>query len=224
MAGVVTAIAAAGGAGRVCGGPIVDFAALAPATATVAMDRIELWGNLKLGPCDPATRVRRQLEFDEVMALAPTLPPADELQIRSAPQVPAALLYLYGTDTRVHLEVAEMSPTGCGLEPATDATPPHQTKGELTKPEIGSVIRFHLARFKRCFEDYLATEPNHEGGKVAVEFTIGAHGHVTEASISSSSIEAIDACILETTRRLVFPPPRRGGIVRVTYPFVFGVE
>lgn len=95
-------------------------------------------------------------------------------------------------------------------------------QGSLSKEEIGRVIRRNLARFKYCYEKQLNANPNLQG-KIAVYFTIAPTGDVASASIRETSMgdENVESCAIKVMRSLVFPKPRGGGIVVVTYPFVF---
>ncbi|MBI4818252.1 MAG: AgmX/PglI C-terminal domain-containing protein [Deltaproteobacteria bacterium] len=95
-------------------------------------------------------------------------------------------------------------------------------QGSLSKEEIGRVIRRNLARFKYCYEKELNAAPT-LAGKVGVYFTIAPTGSVAEASVRETSINNnnVEECVLRVMRSLKFPQPKGGGIVVVTYPFVF---
>lgn len=94
--------------------------------------------------------------------------------------------------------------------------------GTLSKAEIGGPIRKNLPRFKYCYEVALKTNPK-LSGKVAVHFTIGPTGEVAKASIRSDTLRelSVAACLVKVMRTLRFPPPKHGGVVVVTYPFLF---
>ncbi len=95
-------------------------------------------------------------------------------------------------------------------------------KGSLSKEEIGRVIRRNLARFKYCYEKQLNSNPN-LSGKISIYFTIAPTGSVARASVRETSMNSanVEACTVKVMRSLKFPKPRGGGIVVVTYPFVF---
>lgn len=95
-------------------------------------------------------------------------------------------------------------------------------KGSLSKEEIGRVIRRNLARFKYCYEKQLNSNPN-LSGKISVYFTIAPTGSVARASVRETSMNDanVESCVTKVMRSLKFPKPRGGGIVVVTYPFVF---
>lgn len=94
--------------------------------------------------------------------------------------------------------------------------------GSLSKAEISREIRRNLPRFKHCYEKQLNSNPNLEG-KVAVYFTIAPNGRVARASARESSMDnkKVVACTIKVMRSLEFPKPRGGGVVVVTYPFLF---
>lgn len=95
-------------------------------------------------------------------------------------------------------------------------------KGSLSKEEIGRVIRRNLARFKYCYEKQLNANPN-LAGKISVYFTIAPTGSVAAASVRETSMndKTVESCVVKVMHSLKFPKPRGGGIVVVTYPFVF---
>ncbi|MCC7386084.1 MAG: AgmX/PglI C-terminal domain-containing protein [Deltaproteobacteria bacterium] len=97
-----------------------------------------------------------------------------------------------------------------------------QVKGGLSHAEIAQVMNRNRPRFKFCYERELAANP-HLSGKIAVRFTIAPDGTIAVADIAESTVDEprVEACVLKTTRSLRFPSPRGGGIVMVTYPFLF---
>ena len=99
---------------------------------------------------------------------------------------------------------------------------PTIVKGSLSKSEIGRVIRRHLNRFKFCYEKELGASDG-LSGKVSVHFIIAPTGEVADAKVRETSMnhEAVESCVLHVMRSLRFPAPRGGGIVVVTYPFIF---
>ncbi|MCK6548944.1 TonB family protein [Myxococcota bacterium] len=94
--------------------------------------------------------------------------------------------------------------------------------GALGHEEVARVIRRSLSRFKFCYERELSRDPN-LAGKIAVAFTIDPLGHVTDVKIEASSLDddAVERCVTAVMRSLEMPKPRGGGVVHVTYPFVF---
>ncbi len=95
-------------------------------------------------------------------------------------------------------------------------------EGQLDASVIDSVIRRHLAQIRYCYQRELNKDPS-LSGKIVVKFTIAADGTVSDATIDSSTMnsEAVESCLCGRFLRFVFPEPEGGGIVVVTYPFVF---
>ncbi len=95
-------------------------------------------------------------------------------------------------------------------------------KGGLKKAEIARVIQRNLPRFKFCYDKQLATNPNLDG-KISVYFTIAPTGSVARASVVETSMhdDTVEECVLRVMRTLKFPKPKGGGIVFVTYPFIY---
>ncbi|MEW5855546.1 MAG: TonB family protein [Myxococcota bacterium] len=95
-------------------------------------------------------------------------------------------------------------------------------EGGLSKEEIGRVIRRYLSQIKYCYEKELTRNPN-LAGKIVVSFTIGGTGKVTEADVAETSLNdpTVEDCVLKIIKRIQFPQPKGGGIVLVTYPFIF---
>ncbi len=82
-----------------------------------------------------------------------------------------------------------------------------------------------MGDIKRCYERELGKDPNLQGRFVTF-FLIGADGTVIRGSTHSSTFvePTVEACTLSIIQRLRFPPPRGGGVVNVTYPFVFAAS
>lgn len=94
--------------------------------------------------------------------------------------------------------------------------------GGLDKDVIAKVIRRHQNEIKYCYESELNKNPS-LAGKVAVAFTIDPAGAVADASVSESTLGSSPAeqCMLSRIRRWKFPEPKGGGVVNVTYPWLF---
>lgn len=94
--------------------------------------------------------------------------------------------------------------------------------GGLDKDVIMKVIKRHQNEIKFCYEQELQKIPT-LSGKVAVGWTIDPTGAVSEANVSESSIgnANVEGCILQRIRRWKFPEPQGGGIVNVTFPWIF---
>lgn len=94
--------------------------------------------------------------------------------------------------------------------------------GGLDKDVIMKVIKRHQNEIKFCYEQELQKNPA-LAGKVAVAWTIDPAGAVSEATVSESSISNanVESCIVQRIRRWKFPEPDGGGIVNVTFPWIF---
>ena len=94
--------------------------------------------------------------------------------------------------------------------------------GGLDKDVIMKVIKRHQNEIKFCYEQELQKNPA-LAGKVAVAWTIDPSGGVSEANISESSIgnANVESCIEQRIRRWKFPEPQGGGVVNVTFPWIF---
>ncbi|MDF1564029.1 MAG: AgmX/PglI C-terminal domain-containing protein [Deltaproteobacteria bacterium] len=108
-----------------------------------------------------------------------------------------------------------------GTSGAADHRPP-TVMGSLSQEVIARVVRRHGAEFRYCYEKELQTTPG-MAGEVAVKFVITSEGSVSTAKIARTTLqnERVERCLLQRFQRLRFPAPAGGGIVIVTYPFVF---
>ncbi len=95
-------------------------------------------------------------------------------------------------------------------------------EGGLPKDVIAQIIRSHEKEIKYCYELELNKDPN-LNGKVAAFFIIDGSGAVSEANVSESTLnsDTAERCMLSKIKRWKFPEPKGGGIVSVTYPWVF---
>jgi len=95
-------------------------------------------------------------------------------------------------------------------------------RGQLDKEIIRRVIRRHINEVKFCYDQELEKQPELKG-RIAVQFTIAPTGQVVTSVMQSSTIGSrrVESCVVKAVRRWEFPKPRGGGIVIVTYPFVF---
>jgi outer membrane biosynthesis protein TonB len=61
------------------------------------------------------------------------------------------------------------------------------------------------------------------GGKIVVKFVIAKDGSVSRVSTKSSTMRnsAVESCINNRFGTFKFPKPKGGGIVIVSYPFLF---
>lgn len=94
--------------------------------------------------------------------------------------------------------------------------------GALDKSLIDAVIKRHMNQIRYCYQRELTKNPN-LGGKVTIKFVIAKDGSVSKASVKSSTLgsNAVTSCITGRFMRFKFPEPKGGGIVIVSYPFIF---
>ena len=96
-----------------------------------------------------------------------------------------------------------------------------EVRGSLDKEIIRRVIGGKINEVKWCYEKELRTHPD-LAGRVFVQFTIEADGHVSSSVVQSSTMndQPAEQCIAAAVHRWEFPKPEGGGKVVVSYPFV----
>ena len=94
--------------------------------------------------------------------------------------------------------------------------------GSLDKSLIDAVIKNNMNQIKYCYSRELNKNPS-LGGKIVIKFVIAKDGTVSKADVKSSSMgsPAVESCITSRFRKFKFPEPKGGGIVIVSYPFIF---
>lgn len=99
---------------------------------------------------------------------------------------------------------------------------PARVDGGLDREVIRRVILSHRAQIRYCYEKELASRADLEG-RVLVEFVIAADGRVTSARAAEDTLAtpAVGQCLVSKVRTWTFPQPKGGGVVVVSYPFMF---
>ena len=165
-------------------------------------------------------------------------------RIELAQAAPFRLLALH-TPTRIAIDVERGAGTRSAAAPddTADATSttsdpgtptsqvPRIRTGEVTvgpalpREVIVRVMRAHNMEVRRCYERALAATPDLEG-RVTVRFEIAPDGSVPSASTSSSTLgnAEVESCVVGVVRAMQFPEPAGGGIVVVSYPYVFMID
>lgn len=94
--------------------------------------------------------------------------------------------------------------------------------GSLDKELIRKVIHANRQQIRYCYEMQLNRFPN-LSGKVAVKFVISATGSVASSSVAQSTVNnaELETCVAGRVKTWQFPKPKGGGVVIVTYPFIF---
>lgn len=95
--------------------------------------------------------------------------------------------------------------------------------GDALPPEvIKRVMQRHLPQIRYCYEREI-DDDEELSGKISIAFSIDGDGSVSEARVSSSTMdnEAVQSCLVGRVLHMTFPAPRGGETVRVVYPFSF---
>lgn len=94
--------------------------------------------------------------------------------------------------------------------------------GSLDKELIRKVIHANRGQIRYCYESQLNRFPK-LNGKVAVKFVISPTGSVSASSVAQTTVgnAELEACVAGRVRTWQFPKPKGGGVVIVTYPFIF---
>ena len=94
--------------------------------------------------------------------------------------------------------------------------------GALDKSLIDAVIKRNMAAIRYCYQRELTKNPS-LGGKITVKFVIAGDGTVSQATTKATTMNnpAVESCINGRFMRFQFPQPKGGGVVIVSYPFIF---
>ncbi len=95
-------------------------------------------------------------------------------------------------------------------------------EGGLDREVISQFITTQIGHIRYCYERQLSAKPDLYG-KIKVQFTIGSTGSVVQSKIGSSTLQdaVVEGCILKRVASWVFPIPKGGTNVLVSYPFLF---
>ena len=98
---------------------------------------------------------------------------------------------------------------------------PTTIRGSLDKELIRRVIKRHISQIRYCYERQLQVNPG-LNGKVRIEWVITAQGRVRSTKVMESTMGnvQVERCMMRKIRTWLFPKPKGGGIVIVTYPWV----
>jgi TonB family protein len=102
------------------------------------------------------------------------------------------------------------------------ATDEVQVSNPLDRELIRKVIQLNRSQVRYCYESQLNRHPS-LSGKVAIRFVISAEGVVASSDVAQATTEnpELERCVAGRVRGWVFPRPKGGGSVVVTYPFLF---
>ena len=95
----------------------------------------------------------------------------------------------------------------------------------LDKSLIDAVIKRNMAQIRYCYQRKLKTSPT-LAGKITVKFVVTKDGMVSPATTAASTMasSAVESCINGRFMKFQFSQPKGGGIVLVSYPFIFSPE
>lgn len=94
--------------------------------------------------------------------------------------------------------------------------------GALDRSLIDAVIKRKMQAIRYCYQRELQKDPA-LAGKVVIKFTIAKDGTVSQSAAKENTTgsKAVDSCINGVFYKMQFPEPKGGGIVIVSYPFIF---
>lgn len=94
--------------------------------------------------------------------------------------------------------------------------------GALEKSLIDGVIKVNLRDIGQCYERGLQERPD-LSGKLTIKFVIAKDGTISSATVKSTTMNdpATERCVCDVFLKMQFPEPKGGGIVIVSYPFLF---
>jgi TonB family protein len=124
--------------------------------------------------------------------------------------------------SRIHPVLVATLLLACRTAPA----PPPPAEGAprvLDKDEVRQVVRANIHEVKACYEQKGLARDGDLTGRVGLQFTLDPRGAVADARVQSSTFppgyDDLTVCIVERLRTWRFPAT--GGVVAITYPFVF---
>ena len=99
--------------------------------------------------------------------------------------------------------------------------------GSLDKADIDAAIKTAMPSIQTCYKNALSNNPD-LAGKLQIKMVIGNDGSVssTEAKEEQTTLNSpeVSQCVSAEIMNIVFPEPKGGGIVIVSYPFIFESE
>ena len=94
--------------------------------------------------------------------------------------------------------------------------------GAVDKEPIRKVIHANRKAVGACYDKLLATKRD-AAGKVLVRFVVSAVGEVESAKVEENTVgdDELAQCVTGALKTWVFPKPAGGGVVIISYPFIF---
>lgn len=102
---------------------------------------------------------------------------------------------------------------------------PPGADGPVDKEVLRRVIHANRGAVRSCYEAALEAQPGLQG-KLVADFVIGPAGNVASATPGEDTMKvpALSRCVLDALKTWNFPKPRSGGVVKVSYPFIFKLD
>lgn len=100
----------------------------------------------------------------------------------------------------------------------------YSVTGELDKETVRRYIQSKMNQIRWCYQQEVQRNPDLTG-QVVYQWIITPTGKVIGVKVASSSLNSpsVEECIMSRIATWVFPSPKGGGTVKVTYPFIFRV-
>jgi TonB family protein len=86
------------------------------------------------------------------------------------------------------------------------------------KEQVEKVVQDHMSDFRDCYTKRAKVKTT-LAGKLVVLITIEEKGNVSDAKVTQSLDDEVDACVAKVMKGLTFPAP--GQQVKMKYPFDF---
>jgi hypothetical protein len=98
---------------------------------------------------------------------------------------------------------------------------PSRVTGTLSAEVVRRVTLRHINEVRFCYEQALAQNPSLQG-RVEIQYVIGPPGTIVTSTLTHTdvTVPTVPACIVNATRRWMFPQPEGGGVVSVMAVFV----
>jgi antitoxin component YwqK of YwqJK toxin-antitoxin module len=111
---------------------------------------------------------------------------------------------------------------GDGVDDVTQGNRRPVIIGSLDKKIIKRVVTQNMGQIRGCYEDALTREPG-LSGRVTMKWVIDPNGQMAKVKVANTQMQnsTVEDCMKEKIKTWKFPKPKGGGIVIVTYPFLF---
>jgi TonB family protein len=96
-------------------------------------------------------------------------------------------------------------------------------QGAIDRNDLRRTVRGHIHDLSTCSASATSQHRGPLGGRIVVDFVIGAQGRVERSSIRASTINdsGFDTCVGQQACGWTFPAPKDGAAAVVSYPLVF---